>query len=177
LKEKSPFMKNDQPPVGNYELIHYTNSGVSAIDLTRSYRQTDDNLIYHTPTGLWVSVAGINDWERHCLKNGNSPENLQTKFQIILKPDSKILNLHDESAFSGFEKEYGYYQEGIKPHEENYTLDLSIAWKRIIAGYQGMIVHIALPKLYNMGLWYDTWCCTCGCIWDLQAVEKASKLI
>jgi hypothetical protein len=54
-------MKNDQTPLGNYKLIHYTNSGVSAIDLTRNYRQTANNFVYHTPIGLWASVAGLND--------------------------------------------------------------------------------------------------------------------
>jgi hypothetical protein len=104
-------------------------------------------------------------------------EHLQANFQILLKPDAKILNLYNEAAFKDFEEEYGYYQEGLKTYEENYTMDLSIAWERIIADYKGIIVILALPKLYNMGLWYDTWCCTCGCILNLQAVEKTEKMI
>jgi hypothetical protein len=161
---------------GTYELIHYTKSGVNAIDLNRKYQQTKENLVYHTPIGLWVSVAGTNDWEHYCRTRDLDLEKLETEFQIMLKPSAKILNLHSAEVFEDFEKEYCYYPEGIAKQGDNYTLNLSIAWERIIADYQGLIVSTVLPKLYNMGLWYDTWCCTCGCIWDLQAVEKAVKL-
>jgi hypothetical protein len=170
-------MKTDQSPDSNYEHIHYTKASVSAIDLSRIYKQTTDSLIFHTPKGLWLSVGGTSDWEHYCREKDYALENLQSKFQITLKPDAKIINLYSEAVFKDFEKEYGYYQEGIKIHSDNYTLDLSIAWDRIIADYQGIVVSLVLPKLYNMGLWYDTWCCTCGCIWDLHAVEKAVKLV
>ena len=158
-----------------YELIHYSTETVDKIDLSRIYQQTAENLAFHTPNGLWVSVAGTNDWKNYCLKRSYRLDSLKSEFQVTLKPHSKILVLYDEAAFKDFEKEYGYYQEGSKTHGENYTLVLSIAWERIISDYQGIIVSAALPKLYNMGLWYDVWCCTSGCIWDLQAVEKAVK--
>jgi hypothetical protein len=169
-------MKTDQP-LGTYEYIHYTNPGITAIDLSRTYQQTAENLVFHTPNGLWLSVTGTNDWEKYCHKNGLSPENLQSKFQITLKPAAKIILLYDDAVFKDFEKDYAYYPEGIEIQGDNYTLNLSIAWERILSDYQGIIVPIVLPKLYNMGLWYDTWCCTSGCIWDLQAVERAVKLV
>jgi hypothetical protein len=170
-------MKTDQPLSGAYEYIHYTKADVTDIDLSRTYQQTAENLAFHTPNGLWLSVAGTNDWEKYCLKNSHRLENLQSKYQVTLKPNAKILFLHNEAVFKDFEKEYGYYQEGIEIHGDNYTLNLSIAWERIITDYQGIIVPLALPKLYNMGLWYDAWGCTSGCLWDLQAVEKAEKLV
>jgi len=166
----------EQPLYKAYEYIHYSTSGVSAIDLSRTYQQTAEKLAFHTPNGLWVSVIGNNDWEKYCIKTDTRPENLKSEFQVLLKPDAKILYLNSKTAFEDFEKEYGYYADGVAVHGENYTLDLSIKWERIISNFQGIVVPTVLPKLYNMGLWYDTWCCTSGCIWDLQAVEKAYKL-
>ncbi|MDR0486665.1 MAG: hypothetical protein LBG91_00295 [Treponema sp.] len=166
-------MEIEQPQSRAYELIHYTKSCVTGIDLNQKYRQTTENLFYHTPNGLWVSVAGKNDWERYCRTQNQNLEKLETELQIMLKPSAKILNLYSAEVFDAFEQEYCYYPAGIARQGDNYTLNLSVAWEELIAAYQGMIMPIVLPKLYNMGLWYDTWCCTCGCIWDLQAVEKA----
>ncbi|MDR0472497.1 MAG: hypothetical protein LBH43_02330 [Treponema sp.] len=163
----------DQPPPGNYEYIHYTRAGITAIDLTRSYPQTAVKLALHNPNGLWLSVAGIHDWERYCLKNNYHPENLKSEFQIILKPAAKILVLHSGTVFNEFTNEYGYYHDGIAMHGDNYTLNMSIKWEVILTRYQGIVIPISLPKLNNLGPWYNVWCCTCGCIWDLQAVEKA----
>jgi len=168
-------MNNGPSFLGSYELIHYSSENTDRIDLNRTYPQTAEKLTFHTPNGLWVSVTGNNDWEKYCIKTDTRPENLKSEFQILLKPNAKILVLHGEAVFEDFEKEYGYYQEGSRIQGENYTLDLSISWDRIISDYQGIIVPVVLPKLYNMGLWYDVWCCTSGCIWDLQAVEKAEK--
>jgi hypothetical protein len=114
---------------------------------------------------------------KNVAKTNYKLENLQSKFQLTLKPAAKILFLYSEAVFVDFEKEYAYYPEGIEIQGDNYTLNLSISWERILSDYQGIIVPIVLPKLYNMGLWYDTWCCTSGCIWDLQAVEKTVKLV
>jgi hypothetical protein len=159
-----------------YELIHYSSENTEKIDLSRTYQQTTENLVFHTPNGLWLSVTGTDDWKNYCLKNDYRLENLKSLFQITLNPNAKILWLHDETVFKDFEKEYGYHEEGIDIHGDNCTLSLSIAWERIITDYQGIIVSAVLPKLYNMGLWYDTWCCASGCIWDLQAVENTVKI-
>jgi len=161
----------------SYELIHYTKSTVSALDLSRTYPQTPEKLAFHTPNGLWVSVTGINDWERYCIKNNYRLNSLKSEFQIFPKPAAKILILYNKTTYEEFEAKYSYYADKTAPQEENYTLNLSIAWDRIITDYQGIIVPTALKKLYNMGLWYDTWCCTSGCIWDLQAVEKTEKIL
>ena len=161
----------------SYEYIHYTSENIGTLDLDRKYTQTTGNLVFHTPAGLWLSIAGIYDWEWYCRKNNFRLENLKSEFQVFLKPKAKILNLYDISVFEDFEDEYGFYAKDIETPGENYTFSLSIAWERIISDYQGIVVPVILPKLYNMDIWYDIWCCTSGCIWDLQAVEKAYKLV
>jgi hypothetical protein len=160
----------------SYEYIHFSGDNMAALDLNRAYTQTAENLAFHKPNGLWLSITGIHDWEKYCLKNNQSLDKLKHEFQVRLKPRARILILYNDAVFTDFKNKYAYYPEGIDIHGENYTLNLSVAWERIIADYQGIVVPAVLPKLYNMGLWYDTWCCTSGCIWDLQAIEKAVKL-
>ena len=160
----------------SYEYIHYTGENIDSLDLTRIYSQTAANLAFHTPNGLWVSVTGIDDWEQYCLKNNCRLENLKSEFQVLLKPTAKILILHNRSVFDDFFEEYGFYEKGIDTLGGSYTLNLSISWERIISDFQGIVAPIVMPKFYDMSLWYDIWCCTSGCIWDLQAVEKTVRL-
>jgi hypothetical protein len=149
---------------------------VDYIDLSRIFEQETENFIYHNPKGLWVSVAGIHDWQHYCLKNNIHLEKLKSEFQIKLKPRAKILNIHNSRTFHYFLNKYTYYSEGIALKGDNYTLNLSIKWEQIIRDYQGLIIPKLLPKYNNLGAWYYIWHCTCGCIWDLQAVEKTIKL-
>jgi hypothetical protein len=160
----------------SYEYIHFTSENIETLDLYRSYKQTAENLIFHTPNGLWLSISGINDWEIYSLNNNDNLNNLKYEFQVKIKPHAKILMLYNNAVFEDFEKKYSYYPEDKDIHEEEYTLDLSINWQDIINDYQGIALPNLIPKLYNMGLWYDTWCCTSACIWNLQAVEKVEKI-
>lgn len=169
-------MKNIHTQYNSYEFIHYTKAEVAAIDLTRTYTQTAKNLVVHKPNGLWLSIVGISDWENYCIKTETDLEKLKSEFQIMLKPDAKILYLYNNDVFQKFLKKYGYYAEGIVEHNVNDTPELSIRWERIIANYQGIVVSIVMPYLHNIGSWRYTWCCTSACIWDLQAVERAIKL-
>jgi hypothetical protein len=153
----------------SYEYIHYTNENINTLDLNRAYTQTAQNLTFHRPNGLWLSIAGINDWEKYCLKNNYNIMNLKNEFQIKFKPHAQILILYNQAAFEDFEKKYGRSGEDRPPA-------FSIRWEEIIKDYQGLALPHIFPQLYNMGSWCDTWCCTSACIWDLQAVEKIEKI-
>jgi hypothetical protein len=150
-----------------YEYIHYTGGNIDKLDLNRAYAQYTEKLAFHTPNGLWLSVTGIHDWERYCRKNNCRLDTLQYEFQILLKPQARILMLHNKTAFENFIKEYGRYKENF--------FDLSIRWEEIINNYQGIALLHVFPKLMSMFSWYKTWCCTSACIWDLQAVERVEK--
>jgi hypothetical protein len=160
----------------SYEYIHYTAENIATLDLSRTYAQTAENLAFHKPNGLWLSIAGINDWENYCRTNNENLDKLKSEFQVQLKPDAKILILYNEAALVDFEKKYAYYPKSIAEHGENYALDFSIKWQEIINDYQGLALPKVITKSYNMSLWFDTWCCTSACIWDLQAVAKVEKL-
>ena len=153
----------------SYEYIHYTSENINTLDLNRAYTQTAENLALHRPNGLWLSIAGIKDWEKYCRKNNYNIMNLKNEFQIKLKPHAQILILYNQAVFEDFEKKYG--RSG-----EDRALAFSIRWEEIIKDYQGLALPRVFPQLYNMGSWYDTWCCTSACIWDLQAVEKIEKI-
>ena len=159
---------NPSLPV-SYEYIHYTGGTIDTLDLNRTYPQTAEKLAIHTPNGLWLSIAGINDWERYCLKNNYNLINLKYEFQVNLKPAAEILILHNTAALEDFAKKYGYYSGQDSP-------ELSIRWNEIIEDYQGIALPHVFPKMFDMGIWYKIWCYTAACIWDLQAVEKVEKL-
>jgi len=161
----------------SYEYIHYTSENLNTLDLSRIYSQTTQKWAFHRPNGLWLSIAGINDWEHYCLKNNYNLHNLKYEFQIKLKPHANILILYNASAYADFERKYAYYPEGTEIHEKNYTLSLSIRWENIINDYQGIALPHVIPKLYNSGLWYETWSCTSACIWDLQIVSRIEKMV
>jgi len=160
----------------SYEYIHYTGENIDTIDLNRSYTQSAANVKFHTPNGLWLSIAGKNDWEQYCIRNSYNLCNLKYEFQVILKPYAKILILNNKNAYKKFEKNYGYYTEKIKIYEKKYPHTFSIRWDEIIKNYQGLALPTILPKMNNMGLFYDIWRCTSACIWDLQAVERVERL-
>jgi len=160
----------------SYEYIHYTGKNIAAIDLNRTYTQTAENLEFHTLNGLWLSIAGKNDWEQYCLKNNHNLYNLKYEFQVKPKPHAKILILDSDDAYKNFEKIYGCYAESSETHGKNRPRAFSIRWDKIIEDYQGLALPRVLPKLNNRGIFNDTWCCTSACIWDLQAVEKTERL-
>jgi hypothetical protein len=160
----------------SYEYIHYTGKNMDTLDLNRTYTQTAQNLALHRPNGLWLSIAGINDWEKHCLESNYNIHNLKYEFQVKLKPYANILILYNNAVFEDFEKKYAYCPEGIETDSEDYTLTLSIRWQEIIKDFQGLALPNVLPKLYDNHLWYDIWHCASACIWDLQAVDKIDKL-
>jgi hypothetical protein len=134
-------------------------------------------MAFQTPNGLWLSVTGNEDWEQYCLRNNYPLENLESEFQVFLKPTAKILILYNSPVFEDFIKKYGYFTEGIQNEGDILPLNLSISWDRIISDYQGMVIPTVLPKISKMNLWNEIWYYTSGCIWDLRAVEKAEKLI
>jgi len=160
----------------SYEYIHYTREDFDTLDLNRIYTQTAESLTSHKPNGLWLSITGINDWEKYCLNNNHNLINLKNEFQVKLKPHAQILILYNNAAYTDFEKNYTYYPEGAEIHTENSTFALSIRWDEIIKDYQGLALPHVMPQSYDRGLWYDAWRCTSACIWDLQAVEKVEKL-
>jgi hypothetical protein len=153
----------------SYEYVHYTSGNIEIIDLNRAYAQYTGKLAFHTPNGLWLSVAGIHDWEQYCIKNNCRLDALKTEFQILLKKTAKIIILHNKAAFEKFIQKYGYYSGHNK-------LELSIRWEEIISTYQGIAVTRIFPKLNNMVIWNKIWRYTAACIWDLQAVAKMEKL-
>jgi len=153
-----------------YEYIHYTGEGIAALDLSRSYAQTAKDFSRHTPNGLWLSITGNNDWEKNCLKNNYRLDNLKSEFQVFLKAASKILILHSRAAYENFAKKYSYY--GGQDRRV-----LLFRWEEIIKDYQGIALPRLYPEVFGVVQWRNAWGCTSACIWDLQAVQNAGKLI
>jgi len=153
-----------------YEYIHYTGEDITALDLNRTYAQSEKDFARHTPNGLWLSITGNNDWEKNCLKYNYRLDNLKFEFQVFLKTASKILILHNTAAYENFAKKYSYYSEQGRRV-------LLFRWEEIIKDYQGIALPHLNPYVFGIVQWHNAWRCTSACIWDLQAVHNVSKLI
>jgi len=161
-------MNIDPGITSSYEYIHYTGRNIDALDLNRAYDQHAEKLSFNAPNGLWLSVAGIHDWEQYCRKYNKRLDALQYEFQVLLKPQAKIIILNNKITLESFIREYGRGREKY--------FDVSVQWEKIINNYQGIALPRIFPSLMNMFSWHKTWCCTSACIWDLQAVKKAERL-
>ena len=153
-----------------YEYIHYTARGITALDLNRTYAQTSKDFERHKPNGLWLSITGNNDWEKNCLKANYRLDSLKSKFLVFLKEASKILILHSTATYDNFAKKYGYYSEQGRRV-------LLFRWEEILKDYQGIAVPRLYSEIFGIVQWHNAWRCTSACIWDLQAVKYAEKLI
>jgi hypothetical protein len=126
----------------------------------------DNRAICHKPRGFWVSDdADECNWRSWCESEefGCGPK---FAHEIYLHPSARILIIGTNEEFDAFNAEYG-------------VRDISeyIAWDRVCAEYQGIIIT---PYLYERRfgpLWYYTWDCASGCIWDADAIAGWSTLI
>ncbi|QDM58016.1 hypothetical protein SEA_DALLAS_199 [Mycobacterium phage Dallas] len=127
------------------------------LDRSRIYTQAVD----HKPEGLWVSVAGEDDWPTWCRGEEFSFDNLTVCHRVTLVPGANILHLKSPMDIDAFH--YLYANRGI--------LDW-IDWGKVAADYDGIIIA---PYQWSRRMdphWYYTWDCASGCIWNLEAIES-----
>lgn len=122
------------------------------------------------PEGLWVSVAGADDWPSWCREQDFELDRLACRHIVTLSPDADILYIRSVSDLDVFDQAYG--------------LDLPIAgselvmhvidWPAVAAGYDGVIIA---PYQWGRRLdgpvsrWYYGWDCASGVIWNGKAAS------
>jgi hypothetical protein len=100
--------------------------------------------------------------------------------EVVLKPDAKILHLSDRASILEFHKNFSFdLLAEVAPDHQGHPMEM-IAWENVAEEFQGMII---CPYLWDMELrfnknmlWYYSWDCSSGCIWDHRAIESI-KLI
>jgi hypothetical protein len=114
------------------------------------------------PRGLWVSVDGPDDWPSYCADNMNRA--LTYRYKIVLKKSARLLHLSTRKQLLGFERKYST-SDGL-------TSMPAIAWSRVAERYQGIIIAPYQWSARMDLMWYYTWDCASGCIWDVSVIHR-----
>ena len=147
------------------KLIHYTNEKFELEP--RPYLQSE--LRWQAkPNGLWVSVAGDDDWKSWCEKEDYLTNHLVVSYEISLNKNANILHLKTPQEIYEFGKLYP-----LKTTELNNDT-FQLEWNKVKSKYQGIIIA---PYQWGCRLaletcWYYGWDCASGCIWDLSCIDE-----
>lgn len=146
-------------------LVHY-HSDTFELDRTWDYcagRQRTDK-----PTGLWVSVAGSDDWESWCRSEDYGVEHLAAPHVVTLADSAKILRIESAAALLQFDSEYG-----LPSRHGTYSYRFDVDWPRLYGEYDGIIIApYQWSQRYEGPQWYYGWDCASGCIWNLNAIAS-----
>lgn len=118
------------------------------------------------PSGLWVTPDDEHNWEYWCRCEEFALEKLAHRFRIKLRDDAKIRFIQNSAQLLAFQEEYS------KPIHNGIGDLYLMNWKKLAAKYQGLLI---IPYIWERRLdtmWYYTWDCSSGCIWDPAAIES-----
>lgn len=90
-------------------------------------------------------------------------DRLLLRQRIILTPAANILHLQTPKELDDFTTKYR-----STPHFS----DIHLEWDRVAEEYQGILIA---PYQWSRRLelmWYYSWDCASGCIWDITAIER-----
>ena len=109
------------------------------------------------PEGFWVSDESKEGWKQWCQAEGFRVDTLKYCFEITLDP-KKLLIIKTAKQLEKFNAEYG--------------IERLIDWRRVSKEYQGVLITPYQWKFRHGFIWYYTWDCASGCIWDLRGIKK-----
>lgn len=124
--------------------------------------------IGYKPTGLWYGFGtSWLDWVRSEMPQWET-ENV---FKIDIYDDD-IVDIATEQIFLWFSKRYK------DPEKEGKYGNEKINWPEVTKKYKGIEFPIYYSKYRRdpEHAWYYPWDVASGCIWDLSAIKKVTKL-
>lgn len=128
------------------------------------------------PNGLWVSDATADSsWRNYCERNGRFLDTLEHCYDVLLAPDARILVLGTMEKVYEFTEAFIARPDnpGLKTRPQDRGGTLRLCWGPVAEKYQGIILTPYFHELRNdlQCLWYTTWECAGGCIWDAAAIR------
>lgn len=157
---------------------HFT-SEPRTLDLTKKYRP---ETLGYKPEGLWISNEDDLDselsWSQWCKGENWNLESLTYEHEVQLKDDSCLIILNDCRELDEFTHEfsdttanlghaYGKYEQGQSTY---------IRWGAIQEMFDGILIPTYQWNRRMSLMWYYSWDCGSGCIWNLDAI-KSFKLV
>lgn len=142
-------------------LEHYADEPVTLEQ--RNYHQLDEAWAYGKPDGLWLSVAGDDDWPSWCRDNEFDPGGLTVRHRVVLDPGANILRLSTVGAMRDFDREFGM---------PDYARRHGIRWGAVAQRYDGIMIAPFHRVLRFEMDWYYGWDCASACVWNLNAISR-----
>lgn len=143
-------------------LLHYSKKPIERFDKTRRYSNCGPG----KPPGFWVSVEGEMDWREWC--ESECPEMLGVHpYEVTLKPGANVLVIDSLDAIDDFHALHygteGYFGE--------------IRWVDVMQAHDGILIapYQWSRRMEREFMWYYSWDCASGVIWNLRAVEGVTE--
>lgn len=159
-------------------LIHFSEDPV-IFDPAWDYTPPADRYDNGKPLGLWVSDEDDYGWSRWCRSEEWNVGGLRYKHLVTLKPNANILVIRSPMALMGFTDKYKADNELNRITYRSKALTstdmvMSIDWQQVAKDYQGIIItpYIWKLRLNPYTMWYYSWDCASGCIFDLSAIDS-----
>lgn len=134
-------------------------------DPIRALRFRSQELAFHKPEGLWVSVDGEDDWLSCSAKMEGFECKDKLHHVVTLAEGHSVLLIDTLEKLYAFDDKYGV---------ERKPLGTFIDWGRVAQDHDGIII-----SPYRRGecpgdalFWYNGWDCASGCIWHPRAVAR-----
>lgn len=145
-------------------LIHYSGKPLTSVYSVAQSLEHDR----FKPAGLWVSAGdGDDGWRAWCQSEQFDLERFALATEVVLAPDANVLRLSTASELDDFTRDYrNVPMDGISDRLR------AIDWRKVAAKYQGIIIAPYIWDRRMTLMWYYTWDCASGCIWDAAAVAE-----
>jgi hypothetical protein len=121
------------------------------------------------PQGLWVSVD--DDWAEWCRGNHWRVDSLIHCYRLDVRPD-RLLTLSTAEKIIEFQGHYGAPE--VMPTFLKHGLH-AIDWSKVAADHAGIVIAPYQWSLRHQLMWYYTWDCASGCIWDTSVIERVVR--
>lgn len=146
--------------------VHY--SGKVMSDLILDVKQNSGM----KPKGLWITPdddSGEYTWANFCRDSDFRVQDLSVIHEVELSEKSRILTIHSSDDLREFTLRYRSVQQFFDPVYV-YSLD----WRAVAREYSGILIptHHWTARLEPDTVWYSSWDCASGCIWDSSAIQS-----
>ncbi len=133
------------------------------LDRARQYPPPAGFDPYFKPRGLWFDVNS--DWKRWCKAERFRPESLAVRYEVRIARAANVLRLSTSAELDQFTERYEVELPipVVRP-------GFCINWPRVAAEYAGIIIAPYCWERRMDLMWYYSWDCASGCVWDLAAI-------
>lgn len=154
-------------------LQHYSATPLT-LDRDRVYDQDHRtrNVTWDKPRGLWVSVAGPDDWPTWCRAEDFALHRLRHCADIEL---AAVHHVHVITTIEGLYDFTRRYRSTNPPLIADTAP--GIDWERVARDHDGVIVTVLHDWRWGLDhplSWLYGWDATSGCIWGLDAIATVT---